>query len=367
MQKHVLGGSSSIFLDSLRLCAALTVLFLHGRDQWFPALAHKAHLAGNWAHAAVVVFFVLSGYVIAHTTKGNERGAIQYAVARLSRLSSIVIPALLITAISEVVVMQLDPLLSAQNTRGFTLIRYFISGTFLNEIWFFSAAPPINGPLWSLSFEFWYYLIFGLWFYREKKNGKGLILPLLGCIVAGPKILLMMPIWLSGCLAYQLPKLEMSSRTAWIGVACSMGGAILAILMVPPYPFAIGAEQFLFANQFLTDWTIGFFIACALWFLPAKQLKQANTRSARRVLLVRKAADLTFPIYVLHFPLLVLYRGIFTTKNNDPIQLGLALGSTLLICIILGLILEKQRFIWTAFFTWLLNQFRAALLRIVPA
>ena len=60
-QTRKLSDSSSMFLDGLRLTAALTVLFLHGRDQWFPGLAHKAHLPGNMAHAAVVVFFVLSG------------------------------------------------------------------------------------------------------------------------------------------------------------------------------------------------------------------------------------------------------------------------------------------------------------------
>lgn len=356
-----------MFLDTLRLSAALTVLVLHGKDQWFPSQAHQAHLPGNMAHAAVVVFFVLSGYVIAHTTQGNDRGPVQYAVARLSRLASMVIPALLMTAVCELLVMQLDPALSAQNTRGFTLIRYIISGAFINELWFFSAAPPINGPLWSLSFEFWYYLIFGLWFYRTNRSGRGWIPVVLGCLVAGPKILLMMPIWLSGCMAYRLRKPRLSARFAWIAVACSMGAALVAIGTVPPYPYAIGAEQFLFANQFITDWVIGFFVACALWFLPAGRAEGKSGAYARRVRLVRKAADLTFPIYVLHFPLLVLYRGIFATRNDDPVQLGMALGSTLILCVLFGLVLEKQRFLWTALFTRMLTALRGRLGRTAAA
>src|ERR1700679_1574732 len=103
---RIIAGSSSIFLDILRIGAAFTVLYIlrigaaftvlyiHAFDRWFPSLAHAQDKPGEPSHAAVIIFFVLSGYVIAHTTISKNRGAMQYAQARLTRLSSVVIPAL---------------------------------------------------------------------------------------------------------------------------------------------------------------------------------------------------------------------------------------------------------------------------------
>ena len=90
---RILSGGPSILLDSLRLGASLVVVFNHALDMWFPNLGVDPSLPGNTAHAAVVAFFVLSGYVIAHTTTSNNRGALHYAYARLSRLYSVVLPA----------------------------------------------------------------------------------------------------------------------------------------------------------------------------------------------------------------------------------------------------------------------------------
>ena len=160
-------------LDTLRLCAALVVLILHARDQWFPSFKHIPTMPGNATHAAVVVFFVLSGYVIAHTTTNNNRGLSQYTQARLSRLYSVLLPALVITAIIEYTVAGIAPTLHDAYSRGTSWPRYIIAAMFLNETWFIANGPLINGPLWSLCFEFWYYIIFGLYFY-SKKNGNQL-------------------------------------------------------------------------------------------------------------------------------------------------------------------------------------------------
>jgi peptidoglycan/LPS O-acetylase OafA/YrhL len=52
------------------------------------------------SHLAVMVFFVLSGCVIAYTTFQRHPGDVQkYIIARLSRLYSVVIPALILTGI----------------------------------------------------------------------------------------------------------------------------------------------------------------------------------------------------------------------------------------------------------------------------
>lgn len=87
----------SLYLDTLRFLAALAVFvshlayarFTNGNLQWIRDI--------NLGSDAVVVFFVLSGYVIAYTTFARDRGRAAYAEARIARLYSVVIPALLLT------------------------------------------------------------------------------------------------------------------------------------------------------------------------------------------------------------------------------------------------------------------------------
>lgn len=342
---------ASVILDSLRLSSSLTVLLIHSRDIWFPSQEISPEKQGHINHAAVVVFFVLSGYVIAYTTKSNNRGMTQYAQARLSRLYSIVLPALVVTALVQFTIWRINPILALQYTRGAELPRFLLSGTFLNEIWFFSAAPPINGPLWSLSYEFWYYVIFGLYFFCVK-GWKSLLLPLVACLVAGPKILLLMPIWLAGLMAYSLPKPNISPIKSWLLLIFSFSLLGLSVAYLYPYPYPLGVHPFTFANMFVTDWVCGFFIALGLWFLPA------GSRSVFKPSFVkwfRKIADLTFPIYVLHYPLLILYKAICGYRENNNMQRYEAFISVLIVTAIIGFFLESKRFLWSRFFKWLLS------------
>lgn len=343
-------GNTSLVLDGLRLSAALAVLCLHAQDMWFPSQMHPPEEPGNASHAAVIVFFVLSGFVIAYTASRRNAGFGLYMTARLGRLCSMVIPALLLTALVEVVLrMQGEPGLMALYVRGPLGPRYLMTGAFLNEIWLFSAAPPANIALWSLSFEFWYYLIFGLWFFNDR-TWKAWLMAIAACVLAGPKIVLMMPIWLMGCAAYRLPRPALVPLVRWSAIAVLLAGVLAAIAVVPPQPFPIGRAPFFFANQFVTDWAVGLFVALALWLLPARASQDAWNPSPLLVQRVRRLADLTFPIYLMHYPLLVLWRVVFGTRFDDPVQYAQAVVGALVVSSILGLLLEPQRRRWDRFF-----------------
>ena len=354
---RIISGNSSLFLDSLRICAAFTVLYIHAFDKWFPSQAHPPTEPGEPSHAAVIVFFVLSGYVIAYTTISKNRGGFQYAQARLTRLCSVVIHALLIRALSQFIIGRLNPEMLASYNRSFTGFRYILSGLFINEIWFFSSAPLLNIALWSLSFEFWYYAIFGLWFFRQH-GWKSILLVLLACLIAGPKILLMMIVWLSGYMAYHLPRPEISIGKAWLLVLLGLLMAWLAIAFLPPFPFVNDYKPFYYANQFITDWIVGIFIAFSLWILPTTAGSKTRSKLTK---VVREIADLTFPLYVLHYPLLVLWRCLFGYQLNNTVQLWEAIISVLLVSGIIGVILDKQRPLWDKLFQWLLNNVKSLL------
>ncbi|TPG26719.1 acyltransferase family protein [Variovorax guangxiensis] len=350
---RTIDGDTSLVLDSLRLGAALVVLLWHAKDMWFPEKIFPADQPGDPSHTAVVVFFVLSGFVIAFTTDTRQPTLPEYMQARLARLCSMCVPALLLTAVAEFAVRaNADPELMAAYVRGAFGPRYLITGAFMNEAWTMSAAPPSNAALWSLSFEFWYYVIFGLWFCTGR-GWKSWLLATGACLVAGPKIVLMMPVWLMGCAAYWLPRPQTSRRWAWIGVLLALLAAVWAIEVIRPWPFYIGAAPFYFANQFATDWAAAIFVAAGLWLVPPSQLRSALALPSALVGRVRAAADLTFPIYVLHFPLLVLWRALVGTRIGNSAQYALAVSVVLLISCALGVLLERQRSRWSQLFRWL--------------
>ena len=350
---RTIDGDTSLVLDSLRLGAALVVLLWHAKDMWFPEKIFPADQPGDPSHTAVVVFFVLSGFVIAFTTDTRQPTLPEYMQARLARLCSMCVPALLLTAVAEFAVRaNADPELMAAYVRGAFGPRYLITGAFMNEAWTMSAAPPSNAALWSLSFEFWYYVIFGLWFCTGR-GWKSWLLATGACLVAGPKIVLMMPVWLMGCAAYWLPRPQTSRRWAWIGVLLALLAAVWAIEVIRPWPFYIGAAPFYFANQFATDWAAAIFVAAGLWLVPPSQLRSALALPSALVGRVRAAADLTFPIYVLHFPLLVLWRALVGTRIGNSAQCALAVSVVLLISCALGVLLERQRSRWSQLFRWL--------------
>jgi peptidoglycan/LPS O-acetylase OafA/YrhL len=342
---RVITGSTSVVLDSLRIAAALTVLVFHLFYHWFEKL-NITHKLDQAAHMAVVVFFVLSGYVIAYTTTVNNRGGLKYMQARFSRLYSVVIPALIITAVCEIIIHMYSPALQAHFSRGTSWPRYIISGLFINEIWFFSAAPPVNGPLWSLSYEFWYYIIFGFWFYK-KKGLKSFILPILAVLIAGPKILLMFPIWMMGYFAYHLKRPDIKNILSWALILASLVLAGLLVNFVAPFPHKLGDIPWIFSSQFLTDWIVGLCIGFALWILPYgnHQTKQSKW--------LRIMADLTFPLYVLHNPLIIVWDAVFKNKIVAISQLWLPFIGILFTSVIIGVFFEKQRVLWIKLFKYL--------------
>lgn len=353
LENRTVGGGASIFLDSMRMLAAFTVLVYHALYQWLDAYPRLVALFNDLSHAAVVVFFVLSGYLIAYTTTSNNRGPRQYAIARLSRLYSMVVPALIITAIVEVLVHQLNPEVAAQYTRGNPVPRYALCLAFCNEIGLFSASPPINNPLWSLSYEFWYYTIFGLWFYRGAKV-KSLLFPLIACLIAGPKILLLMPIWLVGFAAYRLPTPRVTAGVAWLIVFGFVFVSGLVVINLPEIPYKLGYKPFFYANRFVTDWITGVLFAVAVWFLPAATSVSGTERGWVKGF--RAVADLSFPLYILHYPLLILWRALFGWRLNDIGQMCMAIIGITVAAGVIGLFLERQRGLWIQFFKWIIGK-----------
>lgn len=344
-----ISGAKSIALDIFRIAAAMTVFIHHAIIQW----GFARYLDKDWGHTAVIVFFVLSGYVIAYTTFKNKRSWKQYAQARLSKLYSVLIPCLIITSLVQLYVYYNSPSLFEGYSRGDSFIRYILSALYLNEIWFFSAAPPINGPLWSLSFEFWYYCLCGVCLYA--RSTKFFYLLLAGiCLLAGPKILLMLPVWIMGYFAYRMPEPGIGCRLRWgIGILCMLMPLFLMEIL-PAMPFTLGRRPLYFANQFFTDYVIGFTLAAGIWLLPNMETEKLVQHRLNAV--VRMLANLTFPLYLLHAPLFILYRSIFGTDAGNLAAMLAAIAVVLMVSLGIGYFINKTHIYWKKCFALILQK-----------
>ncbi len=338
--QNKISWKASITLDVVRLSAAILVFMHHAYSIWFNDLLNEKLVA--IAHYSVVIFFVLSGFLIAYTTTNNNRGVLQYAQSRLGRLYSVLIPAILITAICQLIIYYTNPSCHLHFSRPPIVIRYGLSMLFLNEIWFLSSAPVINSPLWSMSYEFWYYVIFGLWFFF-KKSWKAYAVLLAAVLIAGPSIMALMPIWIMGCMAFKLPRLKISNKIAWLIFFFGIAGSLLLLQLLPGWPFVMGQRPLHFANQFITDIIIGFFVATALYGITHVQVtKQPPAKLGA----FRKIADLTFPLYLLHYPLLALWQSFFVVEKGNVLQFAICTISVIALITIMGLYLEKRRNWW---------------------
>ncbi len=138
----------SLYLDALRFGAALTVFVSHystGRISGglFWQIEH-------YGRTAVLVFFVLSGFVIAWVSETRERTFEEYGLSRVARLYSVIIPAFILTAALDIGGKAIDPTLYGPewgHSMAHPAVGYALSAVFLGESWRIRVPPRLQRPL----------------------------------------------------------------------------------------------------------------------------------------------------------------------------------------------------------------------------
>ena len=340
-----LSRATSGFLDLLRILAATTVFACHCAQFWNPRLWAVLEPLG---HAAVVVFFVLSGYVVTYSTLARpHRDPRAYVVARLSRLYSVVAPALILTAALAVAGAAIEPAFHAALSRGHDAVRYVLSALFLQNVWWLSASPPTNGPLWSLSYEFWYYVLFGCAVFVRRPRLRVASLALVGAI-AGPDILLLMPCWIVGAMTC-VRRHWLARRIAFAPATFVAGGLsfVASVVAMPALPLPHGAPRWFFSSSFLTDFVTALAVAILIASVAAMRLRWPGERG---VAWLRRAGDLTFPLYLFHYPLIVFVTAVMPFDRADPLQVAAVVAGLLAVIAVLGAAVDTTRPRWTRLF-----------------
>jgi peptidoglycan/LPS O-acetylase OafA/YrhL len=348
-------GSPSVHLDALRGFAAFSVLLNHWRDAFFVdyqelaqhnPLVAAVYLATGLGHQWVIVFFVLSGYLVGGSVlrlvesgRWSWRG---YLLARLTRLYIVLLPALVLGGAFDWAGTHLAGTEAVYSGHSgmhalitdvhstLTLPTLAANSLFLQTI----ALPGMggrqvstfgsNGPLWSLSNEFWYYLAFPLLALLLAKARSwrvrvacGLGLVTWGWFVGSGIALLGIP-WLMGVLIVYLPPFPARRpRTRGLAISAALailgGGLVLAKIW----------------HSLTTDLALGLAVTLLIWVTLHCATAPLPARYAR---VAQRAARSSYTLYLVHFPLLIFLKASLHLPRAFPgwqmgaISVGLLVG-----------------------------------------
>lgn len=336
----------SLYLDLLRIGAAFTVFF--GHLSWEKLSGGALWQIQVFAHDGVIVFFVLSGFVIQHVVAQKEKGLRDYAVARLARLYSVVLPALLLTVVCDSLGKAINADVYALEGQTEPLLRVLASALFLSQSWGWNLSTLSNYAFWSLPYEFWYYVIFGAFVFL--RGAQRTFWVAAGCLMAGPAILVYFPIWLFGAAAYrasqryrlgglQAKLLFAGSSIAILGVLALEGRGMIARSNLSYLPPAFSVVDFMTGAVIAMNLFAASFIAIPLYWV------------GRPIAFI---AGFSFALYLFHLPLLHLGGAII--PSDWPVSVrGMILALfTLSVIYLLGLLSERRKQDYASIFSRLL-------------
>lgn len=299
-----------------------------------------------------MVFFVLSGFLVGgavhRAIAAGEWSWTRYAVARLTRLWIVLLPALLLTCALDALGSHLPGSefyrgawfdLSHSGPRPSDVGDIYAFRTLLANAVFLQCVvtPPYgsDGPLWSLSYEFWYYVIFPLAYLSTLRSRSPT-----SRIVCGAGALAL-------CLA--LPLDIVRHGLVWL---FGFGAALLHERLPPPRaatppPTIAAALLFLAAcvaarlsaiEPFAGDLLCGATFAALLYRL-------AGVGAFWRVPGAARAADFSYTLYLTHFPPAALLAALFI----GPTRLAPGALPLLLFCLLTATLVAYAYLVYLPF------------------
>ena len=357
IQSTALVNNRLIHLDCLRGLAALMVCIEHLRAfVMIPynqvkdpgILVRIFYLATGLGHQAVMIFFVLSGFLVGGSViaaqQKNKWTWRSYFMRRLSRLWVVLIPALLLTLFWDHQGRQLAP--EAYNG---VYRDHYCSGpatdspadlrpmTFLGNVFFLQtiALPCLgtNGPLWSLANEFWYYLLFPCLLFACVAHGRWLERML--CLAVAGVVLAWLPsfileggiIWLMGAAAFFVTQKPLVRKWAIRSIWLAGSGALaLGLLVLSRTRQPIPGEDLLLGGAFAI-------LVIGLAVRPNPTGIYASIAAG--------ASEFSYTLYLVHFPLLAFFFFVVFQGRQIPPNLysGILFLVWLLVIIIYAAVL----------------------------
>lgn len=319
----------SDFLNLSRWTAAWLVVAEHARNlaiadfSTAPSsniLIRAFYFATGFGHEAVMIFFVISGFLVGGKVwsrmKDNSFSWKDFLIDRMSRLYAVLIVALLLggaldwigsryfdsnglyslTSSAPLAVLS-QPAVSHLGWRDF-----LINATFLQTI----AGPTYgsNGPLWSLANEWWYYILFPcslmVFFSRGILSKTAALIASFAMVYFLPtSILILFGVWLLGVAA---SRIQSKNILVFGAVPLFFTALVLARLEIIRFPYG---EQF--------------FLGAGFALLLASFSGRSFAFPFRHV--SRYLAGFSYSVYLVHFPVLMLVVSVCWTIYGFGIKM----------------------------------------------
>lgn len=319
-------------LDGLRGVAALLVVAFHLFEAH--ATSHLDQII-NHGYLAVDFFFLLSGFVVgyAYDDRWGQMTLKDFFKVRLIRLQPLVVLGMIIGAvffyfqdstlwptISEVPVWKMLLVMVI----GFTLVPVPVS----MDIRGWQEMHPLDGPGWSLFFEYIANLLYALGVRKFSKTALSVLVIVAGIALvhfavtspAGDVIggwsldpvqlrtgfTRMMYPFFAGLLLCRVATIGSVKHVFWW---CS-----LLLVLVLAFPRVGGAEH-LWQNGLYDSLNIVFVFPFIVWLGASGQI--AGTGASR---LCKFLGAISYPVYITHYPLIYTYTGWVSTHKPSAQQ-----------------------------------------------
>lgn len=359
-------------LDGLRGVAAILVVAFH---------IFEAHNGGsrfkqiiNHGYLAVDFFFLLSGFVVAYAYDDRWAKMTQWEFykRRLIRLQPMVIMGMIIGALfyyfqaSDILFPQIAGMevwkVILTMVIGFTLLPIPPS----MEIRGWGEMHPLDGPAWSLFFEYIANILYAVLFRKFSNKVMTIFVVifagmLINYTVFGPKgdviggwslnleqmnigfTRLLFPFF-AGVLLSRLGKLIHIKGAFWV---CSV--LISAVLIIP----RIGDENSLWMNGLYESFCIILVFPLIVAIGAGGEIKSAFSAKICKLL-----GDISYPVYITHYPLIYWYFAWVidnkkTLEDSYLVGIGVLLASIIIAYLCLKLYDEPVR-------NWLQNKLQGS-------
>jgi peptidoglycan/LPS O-acetylase OafA/YrhL len=331
-------------LDGLRGVAAILVVAFHIFEAFAGGNRFKQII--NHGYLAVDFFFLLSGFVVAYAydDRWGKMTQWEFYKRRLIRLQPMVIMGMIIGAAlyyfqaSDILFPQIATMpvwkLILVMFIGFTLIPLTPSA----EIRGWGEMHPLDGPAWSLFFEYIANILYALIFRKFSNKVLSVFVlifagMLINYTVFGPKgdviggwslnleqmnigfTRLLYPFF-AGILLSRLGKLINVKGAFWV---CSL---LIAIVLIMP---RIGDENTLWLNGLYESFCIILVFPLIVSIGAGGEIKNPFSLKICKVL-----GAISYPIYITHYPLIYWYTA-WVVDNKVSLENGYLLGIGVLI------------------------------------
>jgi len=310
---HTLSPGKSDFLNLVRWAAALGVVLGHadmylGQFSGNPKRWTSFGYLGAHSHAAVMIFFVLSGYVVAYATeKKAESGSFSfraYFLDRWSRIYSVLLLAIVFTLLIDFVGRSFisvyrDPSFIPQSD---FVLRLFANIFALQGIQGHRIQLGSNPALWSIGYEFIFYLLYGLLFFKSQLFRRSWVAPLIftiALVVIGWKMTVYLVIWMMGVLAYRVTR-----ASPLAGFKISPWLLLLTLILAN---HLINFTNALWLPEIFRDMLFAGVIAALL-------VVDLPPPPHWRIRVNAYLAEFSYSLYAFHMPLIFFLCSLFFTK-----------------------------------------------------